>query len=513
MATKSSDIWRIHEQLIADDAAFMESMFEIPDKNQLRVPFSLKPAQAKMLKAIRDAGGYGRFLVVKPAQIGSTSFWTGLFLKRTVTTSDTTSAIVAHEDFLTQRLLQRAEVFYQTMPDIVRPEMDHKSAHEKRFPGINSVMYIGTARSAVFGRGEPIHNMLFSEAAFYMPGAVDKIVKPTLQRVPIYGTVVMESTPNGDDGYFYEQVQLALEGESSFQSIIVLYWWDEPDNYLPRGLMLVPERDRFDLEYTAEEDALIEQHSLTEGQIRWRRWKMRELDILFFQEHLESLDTCFMTPGLPYYDATTTYEQRVNIRPPSGKFEKADTWEDPQDGFHYVMGVDPGQAKITKSVATVWKLNGDAPEQVAELAGLIDTESMALQCGRLGRHYNSALAVPEANAHGIAFMRDFRGYPRVYMKRNLINGIPTLQPGWITGPSPKPFMMNELARRLPKMVIRSEELLRQIRGWRDLGNGRAATITADDYHDSACLSMVGAATVSSAGVVGRGFRGESGFAW
>ena len=509
--SKVSTRWSIHEQLVADDAAFMEAMFEIPDKTQVRVPFKLKPAQQKMLRALHNAGGYGRFLVIKPAQIGSTSFWTGLFTKRTTTRKDTTSAIVAHEDFLTQRLLQRAQVFWESMPKLARPEMDHRSAHEKRFPDINSVLYIGTARSAVFGRGEPIHNMLFSEAAFYPPGATERVVKPTLQRVPVYGTAVMESTPNGDDGYFHEQVQLTLEGDGAFQTIVVLYWWDEPDNWLPRGINLVPERDRFDLEYTPEEQALAEQHQLDEGQIRWRRWKVRELDILFLQEHIESLDTCFITPGNPYYDAVTTYEQRQNIREPHLRFEKAALWEEPQDGFQYVMGVDPGQAKITDSVAQVWKLTDSTIEQVAELAGKIDTESMALQCQRLGKHFNAALAVPEANAHGIAFMRDFRGYPRVYTRRDLVKGIPTTQLGWNTSSSTKPFMMNELAHRLPNMVIRSDELLRQIRGWRDLGNGKAATITADDYHDAACLAMVGAATVSP--TIRRGYIEESGFAW
>ena len=46
--------------------------------------------------------------------------------------------------------------------------------------------------------------------------------------------VVIESTPNGESGYFYEEVQAALSGQSVFR-LTVLYWWEEPDNQLPPG--------------------------------------------------------------------------------------------------------------------------------------------------------------------------------------------------------------------------------------------------------------------------------------
>ncbi len=198
-------------RVLSDDKLAVETLFSIPPKHAegTRQPFIFKPAQNKIYERMGL-----RTIVVKPSQVGSTSVITGIYFRRTMFKPDTTSVIVAHETFLAERLLNRTEVFYQSTPDALRPRMDHSSATEKRFPDINSVMYIGTARAAVFGRGEPIHNLLFSEAAFYLPDAIDRIVKPSLQRVPADGTVVVESTPNGEGGWFYEEVQAALAGQS-----------------------------------------------------------------------------------------------------------------------------------------------------------------------------------------------------------------------------------------------------------------------------------------------------------
>ena len=120
---------------------------------------------------------------MKPSQIGSTSYATAVWFKKAAFHPNTTCVIVAHENFLSERLLSRTDKFYASLPDQIRPKMDHNSAHEKRFPESNSVMYIGTARSKVFGRGEPLHHVLFSECAFYPADAWVKAIGPALQRV------------------------------------------------------------------------------------------------------------------------------------------------------------------------------------------------------------------------------------------------------------------------------------------------------------------------------------------
>lgn len=495
-------------KILSDDRQRVETLFSIPPKfaHGSRQPFIFKPAQNKLHSRLSL-----RNITVKPGQIGSTSYYTGIFFGRTMFRPDTTSVIVAHESFLSERLLNRTEMFYQSTPEALRPRMDHSSATEKRFPDINSVMYIGTARAATFGRGEPIHNLLLSEVAFYLPEAIDRIVKPALQRVPPDGTVAIESTPNGESGYFYEEVQAALAGQSVFR-LTVLYWWEEPDNHLPPGSPVLDDfpEYQYDFEYTPDERLLHVQHGLTQDQLRWRRWKILELGDLFWQEHLESLDTCFLTVGLPYYDTGAALALTRLASRPIQHWEGAQIWEEPIPGIQYVMGIDPGQARQTESVATILRDDPElGPVQVAILGGFFEPDIMGAKCIPFADMYNHAQMVPEVNGHGIALLDSVKHlYNNIYIRRDIERGLPIQRQGWISSIRTKPFMMDAINHTLKKCVIPDAETVRQIRGFRSLGLGKYTTLIPDDRHDAFGLALMG---LGLGGQVKRGFKGTSGF--
>lgn len=499
-------------RLIADDTLFISRLMKIPNKDSVTVPLAPKPVQATFLKNMT-----GRDLVVKPSQIGLTTIVTALFLKRTITTPNTTSVIVAHEEFLTQRLLHRAQFMYDSIPAGFKPRADHQSSYEKRFPDINSVLYIGTARSQVFGRGEPIHNLLFSEPAFYVAGAAERVVIPALQRVPPTGTVVQESTPNGPDGYFDEEVAAALEGNSTFK-LHVFYWFQEPDNHLPANTPLnLPTRDREGIEshYTVEEQVLVDLYHLTPAQMRWRRWKIREAKGYFWQEHVEGLDTCFLASGESYYDInrTSVLSRQCYPAPHSGP-GGAEVWFPPETDEKlapsYIIGVDPGQGKSSESVASVWRFDLDHPRHEARIAGLYDPTDTAWRVKALGQYYRRALVVVEANSHGLALVALLMDYPRLYRRTDIVSGIVSSQIGWLTTPKTKPFMLQELSRNLPNLETHDSELVRQIRGVREV-SGISYTRIADDQHDAACLAFIGATGYQQK--LSTGYIGSMGWRW
>lgn len=506
------------KDVITDDLLFVRTFLRIPDKQQRIVPLIPKPCQERFVTNLT-----GRDIAVKPAQLGMTTIASALILKRTLTTPNTTSVIVAHEEFLTQRLLHRTQVMYDNLPDFLKIPMDHRSSYEKRFTDINSVLYIGTARSQVFGRGEPIHNLLFSEEAFYVPDALERVILPSLQRVPPTGSVIRESTPHGETNSFYDEVSLALEGKSTFH-LQVFFWWDEPDNYLPISSPRALPEDRDTLTYTPDESNLAKTYGLSEGQIRWRRWKIRELGDLFWQEHPEDLATCFLTTGQSYYDQTTisTLAKQCYKAPHSGP-ENAEVWFPPEEGVSYIMGVDPGQGKVSQSVATVWRLlivdksqEGKSDVEIrvrheATLSGLIEPDLMGYKCKELGRYYNTAMIIPEANSHGLALVAAIKDYPSLYFRRNIISGQASSDIGWLTTSNTKPFMMQQLQSRLKTIETHDAELVRQIASFREVGLNKVVTQGADDYHDSACLAMVGLVTFNTNRR--RGFIEHSGWRW
>ena len=150
-------------RIISDDSYFFEHLIKIDDRNQNLISFKLNPAQEILHDRLT-----GRDIVIKAGQLGVTTFFLARDFKRTITRPGTTSVLVAHEEFLTQRLLSRVNYMYDKLPEVIRTDLGpikkpiriHDSAHEKSFPELNSIFYIGTARAFVFGRGEPIHNFI-----------------------------------------------------------------------------------------------------------------------------------------------------------------------------------------------------------------------------------------------------------------------------------------------------------------------------------------------------------------
>jgi hypothetical protein len=505
MTTAIRDILLVPEQRLQ----YLEAFVKIPmkDAEGVRVPFKAWPVQKNLILSLT-----GRDVVVKDAQLGITSIISGDFLVRTFV-PDTTTVIIAHKGFTTERLLHRVEVMHSTIPDSAKPRVDHNSANELRFPDINSVIYIATAREEVAGRGEPIHQLLLSECAFYPPDALKKIIIPALQRVPRGGRVVKESTPNGEDPILYDEVQKALAGDSNFK-LHVLLWWENPDNWLQADYPNLPKLDGKHIEesYDEKERQLVEANGLSPAQVRWRRWKIREAGELFFQEHPEGLDTCFLIAGEAFYDTARVRDLFGQCYSAPKSYQGAKVWYEPEEGVQYVIGIDPGQGKVTQSVATVWKMDGEGLRHEATLAGLIEPVAMGKRVKELGLYYNNALLIPEANGHGLALCAEIRDYRRLYWRKDVVSGRQGSQIGWQTSVRTKPFMMSELARNLPTLITHDQELVREIAGWREAGVGKPPfSMTSDDVHDAACLALVGA--TSRAPKKHKGFIGRAGFDW
>ena len=514
MPTLTKDQLSVLAGLITDpdELKFIRAFMRIPSKSGQDVPFNPWPVQERLIQNLGP-----RNISVKDTQCGSTSIYTAVFLKRGVTQPNTTTIIMAHKEMITSRLLHRAQVFHSSLPQTIRPRLDRKSSYELRFPDINSVMYIATAGAAVEGRGEPIHNLLLSEAAFYPPGTRERIILPMIERVPVNGCVVAESTPNGEDEFFYPEVQSALSHNSPYRLNIVC-WWDNPDNFFPRGSELALLSDVGELSYTGEEELLAITHNLSEDQVRWRRAKIATLGPLFFQEHLESLSTCFLTVESPYYPVDLMINLAKGCYPaphtgPGGAL----VWFPPEPRGYYVMGVDPGMGKQTETSCSIWRIfpppTGDeparGPQMVARLSSLTDAAEMKDSIWELGKWYNYALTNPEANGHGQGFVREFKNYPNLYWREDIQSGKKSMVIGWLTTVRTKPFMMQTLKQHMVNMECYDSETIKQCRGMKDLGLGKVLPTTMDDNHDAAGLALVAASDVRPG--KHRGFKGSSGF--
>ena len=228
-----------------------------------------------------------RDLILKARQLGFSTLIQADFIRRAVTSAVGTMTL-SHEDDSTQRLRRMADFFYEHLPE-PKPLRKYANASVTTYPATRSETSIGTAGGRNAGRSFTLTDLHGSEVAFW-PDAETVIAGAMQAGNP---AVVLESTANGAQGYFYNLCMEALDGNSDYRLHFYPWWWD------------VDYRIELDadevIDYTAEEAALAVKHSLTPEQIKWRRAKQRELKHLFPQEYPEDPVTCFLLSGEGYF--------------------------------------------------------------------------------------------------------------------------------------------------------------------------------------------------------------------
>jgi phage FluMu gp28-like protein len=223
---------------------------------------------------------------------------------------------MAHDDETTQKMRTMADRFWENCKfGDIQPARKYANASVTTYPEFDSEVTIGSAGGKAKGRGGTYTDFHGSEVAFW-PDA-EKIVAGAMQGGN--PDVILESTPNGAQGYFYELCTGAMRGDNGWTLHFYPWWWD--DAYRLDGA---------DFEPTDEESALMLRHSLDLSQIRWRRKKQQELKTLFAQEYPEDPIGCFLTSGNSYF-GDISYCFTAPINPPKKTDHK------------YCMGLDFGQ--------------------------------------------------------------------------------------------------------------------------------------------------------------------------
>lgn len=295
-------------QIVNDPREFARVFLKILDKQKCMVPFQWNMAQADF-----HAKRTGRDIILKARQLGFSTAIQGEMFRRTVTSTRSTITL-AHDDTTTGLLRRMADRFYEHCKfNDIQPVRKYSNAGLTTYPEFYSEAIIAKAGSQDVGRGATLTDFHGSEVAFW-PDA-EKIISGAMQGGS--PDVVLESTPNGAQGYFYEK---CMDGGGIWTLHFYPWWWDASYTL-----------DGGDIFYTDEEQALASDHSLTAGQIRWRRVKVKELGRLFVQEYPEDPISCFLTSGNSYFGDL------------SGIFT-APLEPDYQEGHRYTAGLDFGQA-------------------------------------------------------------------------------------------------------------------------------------------------------------------------
>ena len=296
-----------------DPELFSLTFIKVLDKSKRLIPLQWNKMQRHF-----HHNRTGRDLLLKARQLGASTYVQAEMYRRTVTSTRTTMTL-AHDDETTQKLRRMADRFWANCTfNGIQPARKYANAGLTTYPEFDSESIISKAGSLAAGRGGTYTDVHGSEVAFWSDA--ESILSGAMQGGS--PDVVLESTPNGAQGFFYDRCMEALDNDGVWKLHFYPWWWD--DAYM---ILLDPDEEFI---ITDEERELCQKHGLTPAQIKWRRFKQKELPHTFIQEYPEDPVTCFLTSGNKYFGDLSD----VFTAPEGAAY---------QEGHHYTAGLDWGQ--------------------------------------------------------------------------------------------------------------------------------------------------------------------------
>lgn len=466
---------------------YIESALKIKTKDGKIIPFILNKPQLKCYQVLQNQYKQGkpmRVIILKARQMGFSTLVEAIIFKKTATSKNVNSGIVAHIDEATTNLFNMSNLFYQELPEFLKPKIRASNAKElifddkeKKGDGLRSKIKCMTAGGKGVGRSDTFQNLHISEYAFW-PGDKKSTLAGLLQSVPDNNDsmVIIESTANGYDD-FKKRWDDAVSGRSDFYPLFCA--WHELDSYRrnANGIIL-----------TQKEKELKEQYNLDDEQIAWRRWKIANDcggdENIFKQEFPSCPEEAFLSSGDSIFDKELILKQInfiSNLKNYSKGFFIYDKniidlqnytitniqWKECENGYitihspplkfkennvekitPYVIGCDISGSGEDFNAAKV--VDNITKKTVATLhIKNLNEDLLADQLYCLGKYYFDALIAVETN-YSILTNRELEklNYPKLYQREKFDTTAFSYvkQTGFDTNQKTRPLMIGELVK-------------------------------------------------------------------
>jgi hypothetical protein len=429
-----------------------------------------------------------RNIVLKARQMGISTWIAARFFLKTITARGVMTVQVAHTKEAAESIFRMAQRFWECLPEKLRDgplRRNRANSGQMRFTELDSEFRVMSAGDVGAGRGLTMQNLHCSELSRW-PGNASETLAGMRAALAPGGELVMESTPNGAYGCFYEEWGQAMTNGQSGQngpsgegdSSVVRHffpWWLE-DAYVSAPVT----------DFTDEEAALVLTHGLTAGQIGFRRGLETSYRGLRVQEFAEDAETCFKATGECCFEIAAIEARLAELAEPirTERNGALQVWLPAITGKKYLVAADPAGGGAEGDFAVVQVIDMESGMQCAELQQRIKPRELAAEAVKLARTYNDAIIVVERNNHGhavLAFLSDSAKYTNVYRQGE--------QEGWLTTMASKPEIISHMGELLVTASGRfaSRRLLSECRTYISLPGG--GTGAANGAHDDCVMAM------------------------
>lgn len=417
----------------------------LDDRGMIR-RFRPNPGQLMFLQSVEDQfaeRGYARSIVLKARQIGFSTMIGAVGYQLCHLFDNYFGLTMAHDRETGGNLLGMVKRYreYDPFAPLYPLKSDSKATLEWEHSG--SWLNVATAGNRETGRGTTKRFIHQSEAAFY-PDPVKTIgsLKNAIHPVPST-FMAIESTANGIGNAYHTEWEMAVAGETMF--VPLFFAWHQHEKYRATAIGMSPVIASYD-----EEERVLHRLGITDDQLAWRRWKIRDLggDLrLFHQEFPSDPEEAFLSTGTNafpgdhlkrHYDPQAGYrgiltENHEGVRFTASADGHLVVFKAPardQEYGEYVIGGDPtNTTRGDYAVAQV--LNRRTLEQVAVMRLRCDAVEFGKHLYRLGEYYNWALIAPEVEGPGGLTIGTLQGlaYPNIYQRQTKLDKTP----GKLTG--------------------------------------------------------------------------------
>lgn len=276
----------------------LNNLYRIVDRSPNSIPFKLNYVQEDVLDNIHN-----RNLILKARQLGMSTFAVLYMLDEVLFTENLSAGIVSysveHAKHIFQKIIGHA---LETLPKEIKKlaGIIKHSAREITFNNGSSLRVDTTLR----GGSYPLVLVSeFGKTCARNPQKAQEVITGTLQAVSKDGTVIIESTAEGAEGFYAEMIMGAYrrgnEGISSLEYHLFFYpWMDEPTYAL---------NEKVDYDVTLTDYFnLIEKEtgrSISQPQRNWYALQTKLLGNKVRQEYCSTVPEAFLSSSDAFYFA------------------------------------------------------------------------------------------------------------------------------------------------------------------------------------------------------------------
>lgn len=272
----------------------LNKIYFIINKQGQSIPFVMNPIQASVLKSLHK-----RNLILKARQLGMSTFSVLYLLDQCIWQPNTIAGIVSysleHAQHIFKRIIGHA---LDNLPKWFDAGVISRSAREISF---SNGSFIRVDTSLRGGSYQKILVSEFGKTCARTPLKAEEVITGTLQAVPVDGEIIIESTGEGNEGYFADMVNSAfIRGNDDLSDmdykLFFFPWYQEPSYTLFKD---VP----YPVDLTDYFDKLQLDCNITINQ-KQRNWYAQQKGLLgdkIKQEFPSTVSEAFLSTSDAYY--------------------------------------------------------------------------------------------------------------------------------------------------------------------------------------------------------------------